>query len=93
MKTAQEMFNQLQKLKGERKTLSAVYRDAGISSHAGPRIDCRRHCEYFSSNNPDSGADLGVRSENHRHICGDSYIWALDFGNDGGLHARSVHIL
>lgn len=32
MKTAQEMFNQLQKLKGERKTLSAVYRDALANS-------------------------------------------------------------
>lgn len=32
MKTAQEMFNQLQNLKSERKALSAVYRDALISS-------------------------------------------------------------
>lgn len=32
MKTAQEMFNQLQNLKSERKTLSAVYRDALVSS-------------------------------------------------------------
>ncbi|HNW20099.1 MAG TPA: hypothetical protein PLX67_01835 [bacterium] len=32
MKTAQEIFNQLQKLKNERKTLNAVYRDALANS-------------------------------------------------------------
>jgi len=32
MKTAQEMFNQLQTLKSERKTLNSVYRDALVSS-------------------------------------------------------------
>jgi replication-associated recombination protein RarA len=32
MKTAQEMFNQLQALKGERKELSSVYRDALANS-------------------------------------------------------------
>ena len=32
MKTAQEIFNQLQKLKNERKTLNSVYRDALANS-------------------------------------------------------------
>lgn len=32
MRTAQEMFNQLQNLKGERKALQAVYRDALANS-------------------------------------------------------------